>query len=261
MSDDTSEIHRAVIEGKMMTLKALLAEDPKLALLKDQDSRTPLHWACSFQRTDMVTVLLNPTAVVKEGIVGSSGNRKSEIIQPVPFTIDIDDMVDQSGWTPLHIAASVGNLEILKMLLTHQPTPNVDQQTSTGQTCLHFAVSKSNYEVTDYLVKTCKASARIKDSKGQYALHRAAAVGSLRMCQILIEVGKSPLNASDIYGYTPLHHALAEGHGDVAVYLVKNGADPLVQDRDGKTAYQDALNDKVRRFFKISMAKEGVDQL
>ncbi|VEU22633.1 DEKNAAC103446 [Brettanomyces naardenensis] len=259
MSEDTTEIHRAVMDGNIMTLKGLLAENPSLALLKDQDSRTPLHWACSFQRLDMVEILLNPSDIVGvKDIVGSTNNSVQSPHQQKAL-IDIDDLADESGWTPLHIASSVGNLQIVKALIEHKPTPDVNQQTTTGQTCLHYAVSKNHFDVTDYLIKECKASTRIKDKKGQYPLHRAAAVGSLRMCKTLIEDGKSPLSVKDIYGFTPLHHALAEGHGDVAIYLVKAGADYNAEDNEGKTPYEDSLNDKVKRYFKRQMEEEGYD--
>lgn len=238
MSQDTSDIHRAVMDGNLNIVKMLLAEDPKLAIFRDVDSRTPIHWACSFQHYEILEALLDPNHFSKEGL---------------KVEIDINDLQDNSQWTPLHIAASVGNLEILKLLMIHVPKPDVNLQTSTGQTCLHYAVVKNHFPIVEYLLKDCKASARIKDNKNQLPLHRAAAIGSAKMVDWLVQVGKSPLNTKDIYGYTPLHHALAEGHADVGIQLVKYGADWKTETLEGQTALDIASNEKVRSWFKRSL--------
>lgn len=245
MSIDTSDIQRAVMDGNVGIVKNLLSDDPKLALTKDSDGRTPLHWATSFQNEELVKILLNPSQFAKD-------KTQNKII------VDIDDYIDDSNWTPLHIAASIGNFDIFILLATHNPIPDPNLQTSTGQVCLHYAVSKNHYKIVEYLLKEMKASVRIKDNKQQLPLHRAAAIGSEKMVKMIIEIGKSPLNTKDSFGMTPLHHALAEGHGDVALQLVKYGADWRQTTADGETAFQIALNDKVRSFFQKSLIQEGL---
>lgn len=237
MSQETSPVQRAVIDNNVMLLRSQLSSDPSLALQTDADGRTPLHWACSFQRPEMVKILLDPAG---DGTV----------------TVDIDSMVDASGWTPFHIAASVGNLDVVYALAAHTPAPDANLQTGTGQTSLHYAVSKGHYEVASFLVRKCHASARVKDNKGQYPLHRAAATGSIKMCELLIKEARAALNPRDSYGYTPLHHSLAEGHGDVAVYLVEQGADYGVEDNEGRKPVDVSVDDKVRAYF-VRKMKEG----
>lgn len=63
MSQDTSDIHRAVMDGNLNIVKMLLAENPKLAILRDVDSRTPIHWACSFQHYEILEALLDRSGV------------------------------------------------------------------------------------------------------------------------------------------------------------------------------------------------------
>lgn len=245
MSINASDISRAVMEGNVGIVKNLLADDPKLALTKDEDSRTPLHWAASFQNVELVKILLNPSQFQKD-----SNNK--------PIVVDIDDYLDDSNWTPLHIAASAGNIEVFRELATHEPTPDVDLQNSTGQTCLHYAVSKNFPYMVEFLLKDLKASARIKDKKGQLPLHRAAAIGSMKITQLLIEVGKSPINTIDMFGMSALHHALAEGHADLALQLVKYGADWKQETSSGEDVMQVSLNDSVRDFFKKGLIAEGL---
>lgn len=245
MSTDQSDIQRAVADGNVGIVKTLLSNNAKLALSKDMDGRTPLHWATSFQNKELVSVLLNPSEWSKD---------KSE----KKIIVDIDDYIDDSNWTPFHIAASTGNLDIFILIATHNPTPDPNLQTSTGQTAFHYAVSKNHFEIVEYLLKEMRASVRIKDKKGQLPLHRAAGIGSEKMVQIIVEIGKSPLDTTDLFGMTALHHALAEGHADVALQLVKYGADWKKTTSDGESVFDVALNDKVRVFFKKALVGEGL---
>lgn len=245
MSIETSDIGRAVNEGNVGIVEKLLKEDPQLALTRDSDNRLPLHWAVSFQNVELTKILLNP----------SQFNKDRNLTK---IEIDIDECTDDSDWTPLHIAAATGNLEIVQILTTHNPNPDINQQTSTGQTCLHYAVSKNHFDVVEYLINEMHASVRIKDSKGQLPIHRAAGIGSEKMIQMLVESGKSQLNLLDSFGLSALHHALAEGHGDAAVQLVKYGADWKQLTSSGDNCLEIALNDKVRAFFEKCLIDEGL---
>lgn len=245
MSTDTPDIIRAVFDGNVGILRTLLTENPDLVLTKDSDSRTPLHWAASFQNAEMVKLLLNPSKL-------------NENVDKKPIVVDIDDYLDDSKWTPLHIAASAGNLEIFMAMALHDPSPDINLKTSTGQTCLHYAVSKNHPYLVEYMLRDLNASTRIKDNKGQLPIHRAAAIGSSRMVSLLAELGKSPIDTTDNYGMTALHYALAEGHGDLALQLVKLGADWRKETGDHETSFQVALNDNVRSFFKKGLIEEGL---
>lgn len=218
-------VHEYVRDSKPLLVEASLTENPKLALDKDDDDRTPLHWACSVNNENMVDLLLR-----------------------FATNFDLDDLTDASGWTPLHIAASVGNSSIVSKLLLLEPQPDVNLATNQGTTPLHLAISKGHLTVVRELVEVYQCSVRTKDKKGMTPLIRAACIGHGAM--VLILGRKSHVNASDKNGWTALHHALAEGHGDVAVQLVGLGADVAVVNSDGETPEQVAVDDNVRQYFK-----------
>lgn len=231
---ENADIHEYVRENKALLVQQLLQESPLLVLAKDDEERTPLHWACSVNNEEIAKMLLQ---ALKKGY-------------------DLDDMVDSSGWTPLHISASVGNLELVKEMMGRDPRPDVDLKTNQGTTALHLAVSKNHYEVVRFLVVDCKCSCRIKDRNDYTPLHRAASIGSIPIIKILVEYGKININAKDRYGWTSLHHALSEGHGDAAVLLYNEGADPSIENSDGETPLQVAADDKVRSYFRQNISHE-----
>lgn len=222
-------VHEAIRDNKTQLAKQLIDENAKVILRKDDDERTPLHWACSQNNLEMVKYLLKPRAAIT--------------------TIDIDDLVDASGWTPVHISASLGNSEILDVLLNSDADVDINQTTNQGTTPLHLAVSKNRHDVVKKLVVDYKCSCRIKDNKGSTALHRAASVGSEPIVELLAGPGKANVNVKDSDGWTALHHALAEGHGDVAIKLVQLGADPTIVNNDGLKPIQVSVDEKVGRFF------------
>jgi 26S proteasome non-ATPase regulatory subunit 10 len=51
----------------------------------------------------------------------------------------------KAWWTPTHIAASLGKLEILQALFNKGV--HLDDKNETGQTGLHYAASKNRVEV------------------------------------------------------------------------------------------------------------------
>ncbi|KAI1806473.1 ankyrin [Daldinia bambusicola] len=154
MDSDQSKyaIHAAAREGKVTVVESLLHADPKLARLKDDDGRLPIHWAASANNLPIVLMFA----------------------QQKDFDPDVED---GSGWTPLMIAASVKDGDAIVDLVLSRGA-DVNQKNHNGQTALHFVASKSNLEVARKLLNhKPPASTRVRDKRGQYPLHRAAAVG------------------------------------------------------------------------------------
>ncbi|KEF55701.1 26S proteasome non-ATPase regulatory subunit 10 [Exophiala aquamarina CBS 119918] len=232
--DNKYALHEAARDGKTQIVESLLAANPRLATLVDEDTRLPIHWACAYNHIEIVRLL---TAL--------------RTFEP--------DAQDGSGWTPLMIAASLkdnSGAELVDLLLeAKEADPKV--KTNTGATALHFAVSKGNLDICRTLLKH-GASARVKDVRGQLPLHRAAAGGSVPIVRLLLEQ-KSPVNATDADGMTALHHAVSEGNGDVAVELLKAGAETDKKDNNGRVAIECAPDSKIRSFILAAAEREGID--
>ncbi|EDO19204.1 hypothetical protein Kpol_1050p62 [Vanderwaltozyma polyspora DSM 70294] len=224
-SDKVFQLQSACMDNDLKKVQEFLEQSPQDVTKVDLDGRTGLHWAVSFQYEPIVRLLLD--------------NMKG---------IDIDQLSDNSGWTPFHIACSVGNLNIVKMLYERDVAPDLGLPTAQGVTALHLAVSKKHNDVVKFLLDN-GASVRVKDKKLQLPLHRAVSVGSMALVELLCDKN-SPVNAKDFQGWTPLHHALAEGHADIAVLLVnKYNADYQIEDPSGLKPVDVAANENVKTYF------------
>ncbi|OGM47546.1 proteasome regulatory particle subunit (Nas6) [Aspergillus bombycis] len=227
-------LHEAAREGRTQVAESLLNVNPKLANVKDDDERLPIHWAVAHNRLPIVELL----------------------VATKHFDPDVED---GSGWTPLMIAASLKNAEgdpIIDLLL--KKGADVNAKSNSGQNALHFATSKANLSTVRTLIAN-KCSARIKDKRGQLALHRAAAIGSSPIIKVLLQDGKSPVNATDMDGLTALHHAISEGHGEAAITLLKAGAETDKKDADGTLAIDMAPDASVRTYIRQTAEMEGLE--
>ncbi|KAH1550658.1 hypothetical protein KXX57_009326 [Aspergillus fumigatus] len=227
-------LHEAAREGKTPIAESLLNANPKLATVKDEDERLPIHWAVAFSHLPIVELL----------------------VAQKNFDPDVEDGL---GWTPLMIAASLKNAEgdpIIDLLL--RKGADVSVKSVSGQNALHFATSKGNLSTVRTLLAN-KCSARVKDRRGQLPLHRAAAIGSIPIIKLLLEEGKSPVNATDIDGLTALHHAISEGHGDAAITLLKAGAEADKKDSEGRLAIETAPDAKVKKYILQTAEREGIE--
>lgn len=82
----------AVAAGDLPSLRAMLAKGANLDT-KDEDERTPLHWAASVGAVDVVAFLVDEAHV----------------------RVNVQD---DAGWTPLMSATSAGHVSVVSLLLS-----------------------------------------------------------------------------------------------------------------------------------------------
>ncbi|XP_051845523.1 ankycorbin isoform X1 [Antechinus flavipes] len=139
---------------------------------------------------------------------------------------------DSEGKSAFHLAASRGQVECLRAMVTHGA--DVTAQDTAGHSALHLAAKNSHPECIKKLLQF-KCPAENTDNSGKTALHYAAAHGCLQAAQILCE-HKSPINLKDLDGNIPLLLAVQNGHTEVCRYLLDHGADVNSRDKNGRTA-------------------------
>lgn len=108
---------------------------------------------------------------------------------------------------PVHVAASIGASEILKLLINHGASVRV-QCGPEKSTALHLAAADGDVECVGLLLDA-KADINARNHKLQSALHLAALSQSTDILEVLLKRGADP-NVTDADGRTPLHGALVK---------------------------------------------------
>ncbi|KAL2555794.1 Ankyrin repeat domain-containing protein 50 [Forsythia ovata] len=218
----------------------------------------------------------------------SSGNSDDMVGLLLEAGLKVNENAGSKGWSELHVAVAFDQTDEIQRLVTEKERGSLDCRDKEGRTPLHLAASKGQLESAKVLV-SAGAQVDFQSKDGRTALHRAAANGDRRMVEMLLELGADPtisdydlgrsandvagdkghkevvkildrgasvLNAarrgevevlesllekgaslsfSDQYGLTPLHTAAIKGHKDAVMVLVEFGADLESRDAEGHT--------------------------
>lgn len=144
--------------------------------------------------------------------------------------------------SPLHIAASEGQLAVVEFLLEQKADPNVTDR--FGRTPLEDAVvSKSQDVIT--LLRSKGAVLGDNVNLIHTLMCEAAAAGDAETVKNLLDAGADP-NAANFDLRTALHVAASEGRVETAEILIKHGAEVNPVDRFGNTPLLDAQRRQTR---------------
>ncbi|XP_007997785.2 ankyrin-2 isoform X8 [Chlorocebus sabaeus] len=126
----------------------------------------------------------------------------------------------ESGFTPLHIAAHYGNVNVATLLLNRGAA--VDFTARNGITPLHVASKRGNTNMVKLLLdRGGQIDAKTRD--GLTPLHCAARSGHDQVVELLLERG-APLLARTKNGLSPLHMAAQGDHVECVKHLLQHKA-------------------------------------
>jgi ankyrin repeat protein len=134
--------------------------------------------------------------------------------------------------TPLHSAASNGDLEVVQKLIEYDA--NINAKNIGWHRHLHFASSKVKGGSVLRLLLKNGAHLNERDIDGSSPLHKASYSGALEVVRLLLEHG-ADVNAREKDGSTPLCHASSNTSLEVARLLLEHGADVNARRKDGST--------------------------
>ena len=137
---------------------------------------------------------------------------------------------DYDRRTALHVAASDGALEVVKVLI--EEGASLNERDRFGHTPLDEAVAYQHASVAELLMFYNAEHGDLARLEAQ--LITAAAANDLNAARALLSSGV-PATCFDYDRRTPLHLAVSEGHIEMAKLLLQYKADPMAEDRWGSS--------------------------
>ncbi|MBU1949201.1 MAG: ankyrin repeat domain-containing protein [Candidatus Eisenbacteria bacterium] len=234
------DIFEAAAEGDLYQITWLLAGDPDLVNAKDEDGRTPLHWACMQDQNKIIGHLVSEGADVNHA--DHSGLNPLDIAASRGNTPAVDLLLNkkseinhgaETGWTPLNYAVRNGHADVVGLLISKGANPELRME--DGMRSLHLAVrgGERTEAVLEVLIRS-GVELNTKTTNGTTALHMAC-ISSEKAVELLVRGGADP-NIAKIYHVTPLHLEAAKGSAKGADILLAYGADINAVCFNGKTA-------------------------
>lgn len=250
------EMFKAVDDGDLDKVKALIDSNRNLLEIKDRSGSTPLIRAClNFQTMGRqvevakflieaganVNVINNyqATALLRASVGRGPDYELVKLLVSKGADINIQGY---NGITALHWAVKSNDLKVAKLLLENGADINISDdyngsiRTSTiSGTVLQVAINLSQSNEMFKFVIENGAKLNIKDSQGNTELHLVALKGNTEQAKILIEHGID-LNAKNNFNRTALYYAAKHGYCEVAELLIASGADKntIVETNYGK---------------------------
>ncbi|XP_072354829.1 kinase D-interacting substrate of 220 kDa-like isoform X1 [Scyliorhinus torazame] len=143
---------------------------------------------------------------------------------------DVDER-NESGQTPLMLAAEQGNLEIVQELLKRGANCNLED--ADNWTALISAAKEGYLEIVSELFNF-NANLEHRDMGGWTALMWAAYKGHTEISRLLLEKGANP-NITGQYSVYPIIWAAGRGHHEIVELLLQHGAKVNCSDKYGTT--------------------------
>ncbi|KAL3916106.1 MAG: hypothetical protein SGPRY_006961, partial [Prymnesium sp.] len=241
--DTRTCLHLAASEGNNAVLRVLISMKADVNA-KDRFGHTPLldavksgHMRAAALLREMGGELCQTEAQISQDLCELARMGSIEHLR-VLLSCGVEiNAADYDKRTCLHLAASEGNVSVVKMLIDHSAAINpLDRW---GSTPLSDAVKGSHEHVARLLYSHGGRLSTNELTLGNH-LCTSAFLGELESVETLVQCGVCPA-ATNYNGRSALHEAVAGGHGGVVRLLLALGCPPELNDRLGKSAYEEAL--------------------
>ena len=163
-------------------------------------------------------------------IIESKKKNKHEVLKKMLLLGSDPNIKDSNGWTALHYACQYGDFESLKILIDTKA--NINAFSNNQRTPLHLAAKMNRIEIVKYLTDKILSQKggmntkflNAKDDHGCTPSHLAAKEGNKECLEILLTKG-ADLYAVDLCGWNILHYASFHARKDTIRFICKYDAD------------------------------------
>ncbi|WP_339045253.1 ankyrin repeat domain-containing protein [Candidatus Mesenet endosymbiont of Agriotes lineatus] len=205
------ELFSAVKDGNKSRVEFLLNENSACINARDEQGNTLLHIAVLYGYYSMIGLLMKKMTITQSNSKNYIGQTPlhlavlSNDFAMVNTLLELclkPDIEDTNGNLPIHLAAEMSNVEIIKLLYADKDT--INKKNKYGLTPLHIAVQKECKEAVEVLI--CGgADIDIQDGseKGDTALIMAVKKDHISIVELLLHRGadyNKTNNAKETFG-------------------------------------------------------------
>ncbi|OXB58054.1 hypothetical protein ASZ78_007713 [Callipepla squamata] len=207
-------------QGKLDLLEAALRDGDATKQRCDRTGDTLLHMAARHGHRHLLVLLLETLGMDVEV---ANGDYKRPLHEAASMG---------HGETPLMMACTKQNLEVIRDLVEHGANPLLKNK--DGWNCFHIASREGHLEVLQYLLAVSPSSWDTESSIRRTPLHTAAMHGCFDAVELLLERCQYKPDSRDSCGVTPFMDAIQNGHVNIArLLLEKHQACPTAADALG----------------------------
>ncbi len=190
--------------------------------IKDKDGFSALDFASSRGLVDTVKLLLEKGnrsdkkhSLEYAKIMQAVFAAKNDLLPKGKGFLNSVNHISPEGKSPLHVAASIGSVDMVNELLSRGADANL--AAPTGQTPLHWAAwNNRTFVIPQLLKKSAKIDA--KDREGNTPLILAAHKNHKEAVKLLLEKGANK-NIRNKNGENAINIANDEGHAEIVAIL------------------------------------------
>uniref|UniRef100_A0A8D0P0W3 Ankyrin repeat domain-containing protein 16 n=1 Tax=Sus scrofa TaxID=9823 RepID=A0A8D0P0W3_PIG len=219
-------LHCAARHGHLDVLTYLVEAWDMDIEATNRDYKRPLHEAASMGHRDCVRYLLGRGAAVDclkkadwTPLMMACTRRNLEVVQDLVEHGANPLLKNKDGWNSFHIASREGDPRILQYLLTVCPAA-WKTESKVGRTPLHTAAMHGCLEAVKLLLQRCQYEADCRDKCGLTPFMDAIQCGHLGVARLLLEKHKAQVSSEDSLGAQALHRAAVTGQDEAIRFLV-----------------------------------------
>ncbi len=225
----TAKLLEVAKSGNIQEVNSLISEGAKVNV-KDQDNKTPLHWAAEKGHKEVVEALLDKGANV------DAEDENGDTPLDLATTQDIRTLLQNTD--ELLKAAGRGDIDTVNDLINQGASVNATDQ--DGKTPLHCAAKNSHEEVVEALLGKDGIDVNLADKNKDTPLHSVLKKGNIdiNILNALLRKEGIDVNLADKNKDTPLHSVLKKDNIDINVLNALLGAKEInvnAQDKDDRT--------------------------
>ncbi|XP_061124544.1 ankyrin repeat domain-containing protein 16 [Syngnathus typhle] len=219
--------HYAARHGRLDILDFLIKEVGTDVEVYNNDYKRPLHEAASMGHLACVSYLLQKGAQVDSlkkadwtPLMMACTRRNLDVIRELMEHSADPLLRNKDGWNAFHIACREGDPLVVHFLLDVAPDL-WKSQSKTCRTPLHTAAMHGCEEVVGILLERCGYTPDEKDSCGVTPFMDAVRNGHISLARLLLEKHQASATASDILGVQPVHQVAVTGQEEALRFLVR----------------------------------------